>query len=180
MSINDDLQKSQIDSGYIELFQIDLTAFGYGKIYLTNQLPASGQQYIYFGGNQYLPFPITASGYETKADGSQPRPVLKVSVVDPYVQSLVISFGDLVGAKVTRLRTLEKYLDTGATPDASQILAPDVHYIEQKMSHTNTAIEFQLCSPLEKMNIKIPRRQITRNGDPRYGSFPGAGRQRLR
>lgn len=180
MSITNDLQKAQIDSGYIELFQIDLTAFGYGKIYLTNQLPPAGSTYLLFGGIQYMPFPITATGYESKADGSQPRPTLKVSVVDPYIQSLVISFGDLVGAKVTRLRTLEKYLDTGATPDSSQILAPDVHYIEQKTSHTNTAIEFQLCSPLEKMNIKIPRRQITRSGDPRYGRFPGAGRQRLR
>lgn len=178
--IDHDIQKDVIDSGYVELFVIDCTNLGGEVIRLTNMTPPPGQQTIVFGAMDYIPFPITASGFETKADGSQARPTLSISNLDKTVQSLVTQYGDLVGAKVTRLRTLEKYLDSGESPDPSQILPPDVYFIEQKTTQTREVITFQLCTALEKMAIKLPRRQVTRHGDSRYGAFPGAGRSRIR
>ena len=181
MSIEIELQKDTIESGYVELFVID-DSNASGQIYrLTNTRPLDNQPYLSFGGQQYLFFPITSGGYETKSDGSLARPTLTVSNDDKTIQAAVITAGDLVGARVTRIRTLAKFLDSGETPDANQIMPPDVFFVEKMQSHTREQIVFQLCSALEKFAVKLPRRQITRQGDDRYGGgFPGSGRTRLR
>ena len=179
MPLINDLRQLTIDSPYVELFVLDCTKIG-GTVYrFTNTRPNNGP-YVSFDGFEYLAVPIVVSGFETKQDGSQDRPTLQVSNVNQVLLAAVIQLGDIVGAKITRYRTLAKYLDDGETPNGAMTLPPDVYYVAKKTVHTASLLQFELCTSLEKMSIKLPRRQITRAGDSRFGSFPGSGRTRLR
>ena len=66
---------------------------------------------IYWQGVEYLPFPIQSSGFETKGDGSLPRPKLAISNQDFFVSNLIRRYNNLVGAKIVRKRTFVKFLD---------------------------------------------------------------------
>lgn len=152
---------------YIELFELDCTAFG-GSIYrFTNSIPTSGS-YIPFGGLDYQLVPIHFSGLNESSDGSQPRPTLQISNVNKVLLGAVIALGDIVGAKVTRIRTFETFLDTGATPDSTQRLV-DVFYISQKTGQDKQFITFELCTGLERAQLRLPRRQCLKK------LFPGIG-----
>jgi lambda family phage minor tail protein L len=174
MTIDTVVQQDAIATPYIELFIIDLTNLGGGIYRFTNSNPPTGSSTISFGGNAYTPMPIAATGFESKNDGSQARPTIQVSNVEGVLLTAIIGLGDIVGGKVTRLRTFGQFLDSGSTPDSTQTLPPDVFYIEQKVSQNKQVVTWQLCSALEKNQVRLPRRQITRT------NFPGAGRTRLR
>lgn len=178
-SINEDIQLLDVGSGYIELYQLDCTNIGGTVYYFTNTRPVANES-ISFNGQEYMPLPIATSGFERKQDGSQDRPILQVSNINKVLLGAIVQLGDIVGAKLTRLRTLSKYLDSGATPNGAMTLPPDVYYVAKKTSQDATLVQFDLCTALERFYVKLPRRQVTRAGDSRYCSFPAAGRTRLR
>lgn len=164
------LQKLNVDSSLVELFTLDCTAFG-GSLYRFTPHFADGGT-IAFGGNTYTSLPIYSEGWEVSANGTQPRPTLSVSNVNQTLLNAVITLGDIVGAKVTRVRTMAKFLDAGSSPNSNAFLRPDIFTIEQKIAHTNEVISWQLSSVIDKFGTKLPRRQITTS------TFPGVGRQR--
>ena len=75
---------------------------------------------IIFGGQAYLRLPIEAEGFEYKAGqtGTLPRPTLRVSNLFGTITSILnqvnqtTAGNDLTGAKVVRIRTLERFVDT--------------------------------------------------------------------
>jgi hypothetical protein len=69
----------------------------------------------------------------------------------------------LVGAKVTRRRTLQKYLDGSPQADPLQEFPIDIFYIERKTQETALAITWQLSSILDLEGVRLPRRVITQN-----------------
>ena len=84
----------------------------------------------------------------------------------------------LVGAKITRKRTLVKYLDAvnfsggvNPTADASAEFADDIYYIDRKSRETRDVIEFELAASFDLEGVNLPRRQIVQNVCPwRYRS----------
>lgn len=164
--LNNTLQKSELPA-YVELFELDCTSIG-GSLYrFTNVIPDSGA-YLSFGGFDYQLVPIHFAGISDSSDGSQPRPVLQISNVNKVLLGAVVALGDIVGAKVTRIRTFENYLDNGATPDATQKLV-DVFFIAQKTGQDKQLITFELCTALDRAQIRLPRRQCLKK------LFPGIG-----
>jgi len=131
---------------------------------------------IYWQGVEYLPFPIQSSGFESKGDGSLPRPKLAVSNQDFFVSNLIRRYNNLVGAKVVRKRTFLKFLDNanfaeGRNPygsaDATAGLEDQVFFVLRRASENRAAIELELASPLEIENVTFPRRTVM----ARYCSF---------
>ena len=131
---------------------------------------------IYWQGVEYLPFPIQSSGFESKGDGSLPRPKLAVSNQDFFVSNLIRRYNNLVGAKIVRKRTFLKFLDNanfaeGRNPygsaDATAGLEDQVFFILRRASENRAAIELELASPLEIENVTFPRRTVM----ARYCSF---------
>jgi lambda family phage minor tail protein L len=117
MAIAEDIQS--LDPGArLELFELDLTQ-------ITRN--TSDRYYFHAGTNglgtdvvwqskTYQRFPVEASGFEMSTKGTLPRPSLKVANVTGIMTALAAATDDLVGAKVTRRRTLARYLDAANFP----------------------------------------------------------------
>jgi len=73
---------------------------------------------IKFGGQVYQQLPIKAEGFEYKGKGSLPRPTMTVSNLFSTITSILnevnvqTTGNDLAGAKLTRIRTLERFIDS--------------------------------------------------------------------
>ena len=89
-------------------------------------------------------------------------------------------WNDLTGAKFTRIRTLARYIDaanfTGGTnpfgtPDPSSKLPDEIYFIDRKLSENRDTVEFELVSELDLLNLRLPRRQVTKDIFPGVGSF---------
>jgi lambda family phage minor tail protein L len=170
---NSDLQQLNQTSGFVELYTLDCSAIG-GAVYnFTNTCDAAGSALI-FGSTAYTQLPIVTDGWDFAASGAPAKPSLSVSNVSKSLLSAVISLGDIVGAKVTRIRTFEKYLATGSSPDGSKFLGPDVYIVEQKTLHNKQVITWQLTSIIDRMGMYIPRRQCLKDK-----GFPGVSRSRI-
>ncbi|SDR19211.1 lambda-like phage minor tail protein L [Paraburkholderia fungorum] len=162
MTITADIQ--QLEPGrLIELFEVDCTAIGGDMLRFHGHLQSTS---IFWQGNEYKPWAIQASGFEHTSDAQQPEPTLTVGNVGGTISALCVYLDDMVGAKVTRHRTLSKYLDAVNFPDGNPSADPaeempiELWYVEQKSSETNVEIEFTLSSALDFGGQQLPARQI--------------------
>jgi len=104
----------------IELFtlQLDATLHGSNTIYRFHNganLNANGE--VVWAGNTYLRFPIECTGFEFTGTGTLPRPTISVSNIFGTLTTIMQNVNqttvgnDLNGAKLTRIRTLARFLD---------------------------------------------------------------------
>lgn len=171
VSITSEIQKLA-PSSVIELFVLDLAIFGQGPVRFhagTNTL----QQRVVWQGNAYEAFPIEVEGFEFNGNGQVPRPRLRVANVTGAITALVMTYQDLVGAKITRKRTLAKYLDAvnfsgGSNPTADPLaeFADDIYYVDRKSRETRDVVEFELAASFDLEAVTLPRRQIVQNVCP--------------
>jgi lambda family phage minor tail protein L len=163
--VTNDAQKLE-PGGLVELFELDATRIG-GQLALFHGHMHVGT--VTWKGQQYAPWPITAEGFEVSGAGKQPTPALRVGNVDGSISALCIALGDLVGAQITRRRTLTKYLDAINFPDGNPSADPDEEFppetwlIERKSHEDSEFVEFELSSPLDFDGEQLPRRQIIPN-----------------
>lgn len=135
---------------------------------------------IKYGGIDYQPLPIEASGFEYKGDGALPRPSIRVSNLQSRITGLLLGINqvtpgnDLNGAQVKRIRTLSKFLDSDnwqngqnpyGNPDSSAgaQLPQEIYYIDRKVTENREFVEFELVSSLDLNGVKIPRRLAMQN-----------------
>lgn len=109
MTIDTDI-RSLNPGALVELFELDATSLG-GTITRVHAGTNGLRTPVVWQGNTYTPFPVEASGFDYSGKGQLPRPTLRIANVTGAVGVLVRDYGDLQGAKVTRRRTLAKYLD---------------------------------------------------------------------
>lgn len=158
MPITADVQTLEPGS-LVELFEVDAQSIG-GELL---RFHGYGVGTILWKGNEYEPWPIQAEGFETNGDGKQPTPTLSVANISGQITAMVIYLEDMVGAKMTRRRTLAKYLDGQPTADPTEELPEDIWYIERKISEDNELVQFELASALDFQGQQLPRRQIIAN-----------------
>lgn len=115
---------------------------------------------IVFQGNTYQPIPMESTGWEYKSTGTLPRPTLRFSNVLNYISNMARAYDDLIGAKVTRKRTLVKYLDGQPTADPEAEFTPDIYYVQRKALENKEVIEFELSSVFDLEGIQLPRRRM--------------------
>jgi lambda family phage minor tail protein L len=165
MTITNDIQKLE-PGELVELFELDATAIG-GDLQRFHGYMDSG--IVTWQGNPYSPWPIEASGFERTGDAQQPTPSVTVGNVDGTISALCIFLADMVGAIVTRHRTLSKYLDAVNFPEGNPTADPteetgiEQWVIQQKTSETNIQVEFSLSTPMDFAARQLPARQIIAN-----------------
>jgi lambda family phage minor tail protein L len=170
-TITSEIQKLA-PSAIIELFEIDLTPLGGSLLRFhcgTNELSAN----VVWQGNTYTKYGVKVSGFEINGKGSLPRPRLSVTNALSAITALVLAYKDLQGAKVTRKRTLAKYMDavnfdggTNPTADSTASFPDDVYYIDRKVTENRLVVEFELTSAFDLQGIALPRRQVVANACP--------------
>jgi len=174
----------------IKNFQINLPGaergvFDYRIIRLHNNLKL-GRSIIYWKGNAYLPAPIATEGFETASRGVFPKPKVQISFSDEMLDVFslfrgTVDFGDLIGAKFTRIRTFAKFLDRsnfyqsdgvsalspdkliipdGFDPDPNCEFPRDIYYFDRKSSENKDSIQFELSSAIDLDRAKLPKRRV--------------------
>ena len=98
----------------VELFQLQLDTTIHGAdttYYFHNGVSENNNGNLIFDSVEYTRMPIEANGFEF--NGKQlPRPTLKISnILGTFTTILLTLPQGLEGAKVTRIRTLERYID---------------------------------------------------------------------
>jgi lambda family phage minor tail protein L len=164
MTIEADVQQGWHDA-IVEMYDIDLTSIT-GDVddifYFTNQLKEDGTKVVW-KTKTYEPLPILSAGYDRNTNGQIAQPTLTVANVLGTFTQVVRAYDDLVGGKVTRRRTLQKYLDGSPQADTLQEFPVDIFYIERKTQETALTITWQLGSILDLEGVRLPRRVITQN-----------------
>ena len=178
-----DLQKAN-PSAIIELFilELDSTIHGSQPQMTWRFHPGTNQNnngHIVFNGQSYTKLPLEAEGFEY--NGKQlPRPKLRVSnILGTFTTILLTLSMGLEGAKVTRRRTLLRYLDatnfsggsSPYTPDTSALFPDEIFYIDRKSIENREIVEFELASKIDVMNLRLPKRQVLPLDFPGVGSF---------
>lgn len=183
-----DLQGQSQASGYITVFEIELPDSNIGgtgedKLYfhdglngtsklkwysLINETDFGSTNRIHYNEREYEALPIESEGWEIRGSGtgSLPRPTIRLGNINQFFNAYLADWDDLVGAKVIRRRTLEKYLHTATKTNLNDPNCPpiefnrDIFYIERKSSETVGVVEFELVSAFDVEGIQLPRRSI--------------------
>tara|TARA_R100001163_G_scaffold54274_1_gene41628 strand:- start:377 stop:985 length:609 start_codon:yes stop_codon:yes gene_type:complete len=192
-----DIQKVN-PSSIIELFKLELKeGLNYAtgnpdnvtttyRFHAGSNLDAYGD--IVWNSETYQRFPVEASGFAFQR-GQLPRPTITISNMGTPSMSLALlaantftAGNDLTGAKVTRIRTMARFVDaanfSGATnpfgtPDPDAEFPREVYYIDRKSAENRTVVQFELAAIFDMAGIRAPKRQCTRDVFPSIGTFIG-------
>jgi phage-related protein len=153
-----DLQ-SIAPSAIIELFQLELNAAQHGvneTYYFHAGVNEINNGDIIWNGQAYLAFPIEATEFEYTGTGSLPRPKLRVSNIYGNITGLILSLPNgLEGAKVTRIRTLARYLDAANFPVSGDILLTEDG--DALLLEDGSSILLEPLNPTEDPAAEFPR-----------------------
>lgn len=163
-------------SSIIELFELQLNATQHGvsdtyRFHAGTNLNSNGE--LVWAGNNYLRFPIEAEGFEYSGNGQLPRPKIRCSNIMGTITAVLLSLPDgLEGAKVTRIRTLARYIDAVnfpgnvnpyGTPDPTAAFPAEVYYVDRKTVETRDMVEFELAAGFDLAGVRAPKRQCISN-----------------
>jgi len=179
-------------SSIIELFTLtlDSTIHGATTVYrFHNGSSPNANGQVIWAGNSYLRYPVQCTGWEQNGKGAMPRPTLRISNALGLITAIMLDTNqvttgsDLCGSKLTRIRTLARYLDaanwsTGTnpfgTPSPSTELPQSVVYLDRKSVENREIVEWECASPFDlAYGPKAPKRLITRVDFPGVGTFVG-------
>lgn len=166
------VQRSTLPT-FIELFKIDLsTITGQTSVYRFTPMFNTnnpGDGHIVWGGENYLPFPISISGIGFSIDDAPSRPTLNIANINKLFGMLSFTVQDIIGAEVTYIRTFEQYIGGEGALSAP----PLKFFIARKTAHNLMNISFELRSPVDKERAFFPKRQMLKT------EFPGLGTNKV-
>lgn len=161
-------------SQLIELWTVNGAAIGLDTIYRFVNSSSCNFQPVTLAGVQYTPFPIMVEGMEVDGKTSLPRPRLTVSNINGFTSALLLQNAQMVGATVTRQRIFARFLDatnfpanqplpSWVTPDPTATFPPEPFLVNRKITENQRIVSWELASPLDFQQAKLPRRQIIAN-----------------
>jgi lambda family phage minor tail protein L len=163
-------------SSIIELFQLELNSAQHGvndtyRFHAGTNMVDNGD--VTWAGNAYLRFPVEADGFEYSGQGQLPRPKLRISNVLNTITALLLTLPNgLEGAKVTRLRTLARFIDgvnfpggtnPYGTPDPTAEFPREIYYVDRKVVENKDVVEFELAAVFDLIGVRAPKRQCVSN-----------------
>jgi lambda family phage minor tail protein L len=160
----------------IELYELELNADQHGldTVYRFHAgVNADQTGDVVWAGQTYTRFPVIVEGFEYSGRGELPRPKLRVSNVLSTVTTILAGLPDgLGGAKVTRIRTLARFLDAAnfaggvnpfGTPDPTSEFPKEIYYVDRKSAENREIVEFELAAIFDIAGVRGPKRQCLRN-----------------
>lgn len=153
-----DLQ-SLAPSAIMAFYELDATALGEDSILYFHNGTNGYNDSIVWNGNTYSRLPISITGFEFLGEGRPPRPAMRIANLGGWVSALLLATDDLVGAKVTRRRTLARYVIGEYAGNVE--LPQDVFFVDHKIAETGDIVELELVSSLDLDGVKFPNRLVT-------------------
>lgn len=160
----------------IELFEMQLDSTLHGSTTLYRFHPGVNEKDnndIIWNGNAYQRYPVEMEGFEYTGSGQLPRPKIRISNALNLITAVLLTLPDgLEGAKVTRIRTLARYLDavnfTGnvnpyGTPDPTAEFPREIYYVDRKTVENRAIVEFELAAIFDLAGVRAPKRQCLSN-----------------
>jgi len=141
---------------------------------------------IVWQSNTYTRMPCTAEGFKYSGKGSLPRPTLTFSNLLGSITAILqlvnqtTPFIDLQGAKVTRRRTLSRFLDAVnfpsnvnpyGTPDPESELPKEIYFIDRKATETRNIVSFEMVTSFDLHGVGAPKKLVTRDDFVGVGTF---------
>lgn len=146
----------------LSLFELDLRPAGAQEVWhFTNSQKQDGTP-IRFRGVDYVAVNVEVEGYEYNGQGQLPQPKIKLANATKFASGAAIAYQDLVGAKLTRVRTYAQFLDDGETPDPDAAYDADIYVIEQKLNHDKFFIEWSMSAAMDQQGRMLPGRTVLR------------------
>lgn len=121
-------------------------------------------------------YPVECEGFEYNSKGTLPQPKLRISNIMGTITALLLTANattpgnDLIGAKLTRIRTLAKYLDAanfpgGVNPTADPTVEfpREVYFLSQKSAENRDVVEFTCSASFDLQGVNAPKRQCISN-----------------
>ena len=166
-----------------------------------NQTPTVPVVYLFHGGNNmkdstdiiwqsnsYTRIPVKADGFKYTGKGKLPRPTLSLSNLLGTITAILqltnqtTAFSDLAGAKVTRRRTLARFLDEANFPsnvnpfkvgsvDPTAELPREVYFIERKTIENREVVQFEMVGSFDLFGVAAPKKLVTRADFAGVGTF---------
>ena len=145
---------------------------------------------IIWQGNTYTRMPCKAEGFKYTGKGKLPRPIISFSnllgtitaIIQLTNNATILPFTDLAGAKVTRRRTLARFLDEENFPsnvnpykvgsvDPTAEMPQEIYFIDRKVVENRDIVQFELVSTFDLIGIAAPKKLVTREDFPGVGTF---------
>jgi lambda family phage minor tail protein L len=159
----------------IELFELQLNTAQHGtddlyRFHAGTSLNNNGS--VYWNAYEYTPLPLEADGFEYSGNGQLPRPKIRVSNILSTITALLLTLPDgLEGARVTRIRTLARYIDAVNFPGGVSPYSPDptaefpreIYTIDRKTVENRAVVEFELAAAFDLAGISAPKRKCIAN-----------------
>lgn len=153
----------------VDMFSVDATAYGLGVLNYSPETNALGQDLVW-QGITYVRFPVVVDGYQKSSQGSLPRPTMTLGNVGGLLSPLLKANNSLLGCRVTRRRTLAKYLDAvnfpggvNPTADPNSFFPNEIYFVDRKAGESALAIQFELAVAWDVTGVKLPLRQVIRD-----------------
>lgn len=160
MSLQSESQKLAPDA-FVSLFSLDTTSIGGPVLYFT---PGRvGDAGVVYNGVTYTPTDVEFTGLEITGAGALPVPHIKIPNTQGLWQSVITTYGDLLGCTLTRLRTYARFLDGAADADPLAFYGPDIFRVERKVAQNPVFIEWELSASIDQEGVKLPRRVVVRD-----------------
>jgi lambda family phage minor tail protein L len=161
MAVISEVAQKLTPDAIVSLYKLDLSSLGGSTHYFVSG--AEHGEGIVFNTITYHPLDVEVSGFEMNGVGALPQPSLRIANREGFVQTMLATFGDIVGSKFTRIRTFARYLDDGAEPDPGAYFGPDIFVIEQKVAENSLFVEFSLSASIDQEGKMLPGRQVVRD-----------------
>ncbi len=171
-----DLQKLEQSSGIVDLYEIELN--NNAKAYITKAPDGSLQNIELYDydthtqKNTYIPIPLEIEGIDVTTKGVSARPVLTIANILTDFENAIspLTFQDLIGKKIYRRRTLQKYLVGEASETASGVAPVEfprqMWVVDRVEQEDSLSIAFELTSPFNTEGLVLPYRVVGHNACP--------------
>ena len=129
---------------------------------------------IVWQGNSYQRVPISFEGAEFTGKGQVPRPTLTIANLGGISRSgsviTVTDFLLVVNASELDAANFSSGSNPFGTPSSNE-LPQEIFFIDRKVLESRDVVQFELVGALDQQNVKLPRRQVTRDEFKGVGTF---------
>lgn len=165
MSINAATQRElaglEVDAR-VFLYKIDLNPIGVATTYYFSPHSLNSAN-VSFGGQVYTYGAVHISEISQDGSGENSRPSLTLRNENNFVSSLCVQYKDLLGAEVTRIKTLKAFLDTQPLANGNNHITRHVFEVSQKKALDEQFGVFELKSMASIEGRKFPKQVCLKN-----------------